>query len=44
MGWTTASIELNDNQTQIRDYDENGLLVRGGHPCIDWSQLDTKTI
>ena len=44
MGWTTASIELNDNQTQIRGSDENGLLVWGCHPCIDWSQLDTKTI
>ena len=44
MGWTTASIELNDNQTQIRDSDVNGLLVRGGHLCIDWSQFDTKTI
>ena len=37
MGWTTASIELNDNQTQIKGYDVNGLLVRRGHSCIDWS-------
>ena len=44
MGWTTTSIELNDNQTQIKGSYVNGLLVRGGHPYIDWSQLDTKTI
>ena len=31
MGWTTASIELNDNQTQI------GLSSRGGHTYINWS-------
>ena len=35
MSWTTASIELNVNQTQIRGFDINGLSVRGGHPCID---------
>ena len=35
MSWTTASIELNDNQTQIKGSDVNGLLVRGGHPYID---------
>ena len=44
MSCTTASIELNDNQTQIRGSDINGLSVRGGHTCINWSQLDTKTI
>ena len=30
MSWTTANIELNDNQTQIRDVDINELPVRGG--------------
>ena len=44
MSCTTASIELNDNQTQIRGSDINRLSVRGGHTCINWSQLDTKTI
>ena len=44
MGWTTANTELNDNQTQIRSSDVNGLSVWGGDPCIDWSQSDTKTI
>ena len=44
MSWTTASIELNNNQTQIRGFDVSGLSVRGGHPYIDLSQLDTKTI
>ena len=32
-----ASIELNDNQTQIKGSNVNGLFVWGGHPCIDWS-------
>ena len=39
-----ASTELNDNQTQIRGSDINGLSVWGGHTCIYWSQLDTETI
>ena len=26
--------ELNDNQTQIRDFNFNRLSIRGGHPCI----------
>ena len=37
MGWITASTKLNDNQTQIRGSDVNGLSVQGAHPCIDWS-------
>ena len=28
---TTANTELNDNQTQIRDLDINGLIVRRSH-------------
>ena len=43
MSWTTASTELNDNQTQIRDSAVNGLSFQGGHTCIYWLQLDTKT-
>ena len=39
-----VSIELNNNQTQIRGSDVSGLSVREGHPCVDWLQLDTKTI
>ena len=39
-----ANTELNNNQTQIRGFDISEISVRGGHPCIDWSQLDTKTI
>ena len=39
-----VNTELNNNQTKIRGFDVNGLSVQGGHPCIDWSQLDTKTI
>ena len=30
MSWITASIELGDNQTQIRDFYVNELTVRGG--------------
>ena len=30
MSWITASIELDDNQTQIRDFDVNELTVQGG--------------
>ena len=44
MSWTTASTGLNDNQTQIRGSNINGLLVWEGYTCINWSQLDTKTI
>ena len=39
-----ANTELNNNQTQTRGFDVSGLSVRGGHPCINWSHLDTKTI
>ena len=35
MSWTTASTELNDNQTQIRCFDINGLSVRGSHTYIN---------
>ena len=35
MSWTTASTELNDNQTQIRDSDINGLTVREDLPVIN---------
>ena len=44
MSWTTASTELNDNQTQIRDPDINGFTVRGGQTFINWSQLGIRTI
>ena len=44
MSWTTISTELNDNQTQIRGFDINGPSIRGGHTCINWSQLDTETV
>ena len=35
MSWTTASTELNDNQTKIRDSNINGPSVREGHTCIN---------
>ena len=34
MSWTTASIELNDNQTRIRGSDVSGPSVRGGHTLV----------
>ena len=39
-----ASIELDDNQIQIRDSDVNELTVWEGLPSINWSQLGTSTI
>ena len=39
-----ANTELKDNQTRIRGSDVSRPSVRGGHTCINWSQLDTKTI
>ena len=39
-----TSTGLNDNQTQIRDFDINGFIVQGGFTFINWSQLDTSTI
>ena len=35
MSWTMTNTELNDNQTQIRDSDINGLTVRGGLTFIN---------
>ena len=31
MSWTTANMELDDNQTQIRGTDMNELTVQGGN-------------
>ena len=44
MNWTTATIEWDDNQTQIRDVNVNELVVQGGHFDIKWSQLGTSII
>ena len=38
MSGTMASTELNDNQTWIRDSGINGLSIRGGRACINWTQ------
>ena len=35
MGWTTASTELNDNQTQIRGSDVSGPSILRGQTCIN---------
>ena len=39
-----ATIELDDNQTQIRDVNVSELAVRGGHFYTKRSQLDTSII
>ena len=44
MSWTTANTKLNDNQTRTIGSDVNGLSVRGGQACINYSQLGTKII
>ena len=41
MSWTTATIELDDNQTQRKDVNTNELAVRGGLFDIKRSQLGT---
>ena len=44
MNWTTATMEWDDNQTQLRDVNANELIVRGGHFGIKRSQLGTSII
>ena len=44
MSWSTASTELNDNQTRIKDSDVSGPLIRGGQTSINWSQFGIKII
>ena len=51
MSWTTANIELDDNQTKKtqkkknkKNSDVNELTIRGGLPSINLSQLGTSTI
>ena len=39
-----ANIELDDNQTQIRDANVQELTIRGGLFYIDQKQLGTSTI
>ena len=39
-----ANTKLNDNQTQIKDSDINGLIIWGGLTFISWSQLGTNAI
>ena len=44
MNWTTATMEWNDNQTQLKDVNANELVVWRGHFGIKRSQLDTSII
>ena len=44
MSWTTANMELDDNQTQIIGTDMNELTVRGGNFSYKSSKQSTSTI
>ena len=44
MNWTTANMELDDNQTQIRGTDMNELLVRGGKFSYKSTKQSTSTL
>ena len=44
MSWTTANMELDDNQTQIRGTNMNELTVRGGNFSYKSSKQSTSTI
>ena len=44
MNWTTVTIKLDDNQTQIKDVNVNELVIREGHFNIKLSQLGTSII
>ena len=44
MNWTTANMELDDNQTQIRGTDMNELFVRGGNFSYKSTKQSTSTI
>ena len=44
MNWTKATMEWDDNQTQLWDVDANELVVWGGHFGIKRSQLGTSII
>ena len=40
MNWTTANMELDDNQTQIRGTNMNDLTIRGGN--LFYKSIKTK--
>ena len=44
MNWTKATMEWDDNQTQLRDVNANKLVVQGGHFGIKQSQFGTSII
>ena len=44
MNWTTATMEWDENQAQLRDVNANKLVVRGGHFGIKRSQLGISII
>ena len=44
MSWTTANMELDHNQTQIKGIDMNELHVRGGNFSYKSTKQSTSTI
>ena len=44
MDWTTASMDLNDNQTRTRSIDLNQFTVRGGKFLYKSTRLNTSII
>ena len=44
MSWTTANMELDDNQTQIKSIDMNELPVRRGNFSYKSTKQTTSTI
>ena len=44
MNWTTANMDLNDDQTKTRSTDLNQFTVRGGKPLYKSTRLNTNII
>ena len=44
MNWTTASMDLNDDQTRTRSTDLNQFIVRGGKSLYKSTRLSTSII
>ena len=44
MNWTTANMDLNDDQTRTRSTDLNQFTVRGGKPLYKPTRLNTSII
>ena len=44
MNWTTASMDLNDDQTRTRSTDLNQFIVQGVKPLYKSTRLNTSII